>query len=85
MSRCFAAVCLKRLWAWLVQVSDQAVRLWQEGWFQGAAQPSGVSALRNPKVRPALTPAPRHACWLHRKATNGLACAFSLLQSFCGS
>ncbi|CAK0786439.1 hypothetical protein CVIRNUC_009652 [Coccomyxa viridis] len=31
------------------QVSDQAVRLWQEGWFQGSAQPSGVSVLRNPK------------------------------------
>ena len=32
------------------QVSDQAVRLWQEGWFQGSAEPSGVSTLRNPKV-----------------------------------
>jgi hypothetical protein len=33
------------------QVSDQAVRLWQEGWFQEAAAPSGVSTLRNPKAR----------------------------------
>ncbi len=35
------------------QVSDQAVRLWQEGWFQEAAEPGGVLALRNPKARPA--------------------------------
>ena len=33
-----------------MQVSDQAVRLWQEGWFQMGAEPSGVSTLRNPKV-----------------------------------
>jgi hypothetical protein len=32
------------------QVSDQAVHLWQEGWFQNGAEPSGVSVLRNPKV-----------------------------------
>ncbi|CAL5226154.1 g8977 [Coccomyxa viridis] len=31
------------------QVSDQAVRLWQEGWFQSSAEPSGVSILRDPK------------------------------------
>ncbi len=33
------------------QVSDQAVRLWQEGWFQNGGEPSGVSILRDPKVR----------------------------------
>lgn len=33
-----------------MQVSDQAVRLWQGGWFQTAAEPSGVSVLRDPKV-----------------------------------
>ena len=38
-------------------MSDQAVRLWQEGWFQGSAQPSGVSVLRNPKVCHALAQA----------------------------
>ena len=26
------------------------MRLWQEGWFQSSAEPSGVSTLRNPKV-----------------------------------
>ena len=34
-----------------MQVSDQAVRLWQEGWFQSSAEPSGVSILRDPKAR----------------------------------
>ncbi len=33
-------------------MSDQAVRLWQEGWFQSSAEPSGVSTLRDPKVCP---------------------------------
>lgn len=39
--------CCRRAHA---QVSDQAVRLWQEGWFQDSAEPSGVSVLRNPRV-----------------------------------
>ncbi len=34
------------------QVSDQAVRLLQDGWFQPQEQPSGESKLRNPKVPP---------------------------------
>lgn len=33
------------------QVSDQAVRLVRDGWFQPQEQPSGESKLRNPKVR----------------------------------
>lgn len=32
------------------QVSDQTVRLWQEGWFTNSTEFSGVSILRNPKV-----------------------------------
>ncbi|KAK9919102.1 hypothetical protein WJX75_009428 [Coccomyxa subellipsoidea] len=31
------------------QVSDQTVRLWQEGWFTNSTEFSGVSILRNPK------------------------------------
>lgn len=38
------------------QVSDQAVRLWQEGWFTNSTEFSGVSQLRNPKVRPVSPP-----------------------------
>ena len=70
------------MWAWLVQVSDQAVRLWQEGWFQASAQPSGVSVLRNPKVCHALaqalsagvscitqTAASWHAQWMRIRAS----------------
>ena len=57
MSQYCVAMSRTQMWAWLVQVSDQAVRLWQEGWFQGSAQPSGVSVLRNPKVRHALAQA----------------------------
>ncbi|KAK9826206.1 hypothetical protein WJX81_008221 [Elliptochloris bilobata] len=38
------------------QVSDQAVRLWQEGWFQEQAEPSGVLPLRNPKEPGAKAP-----------------------------
>ena len=34
----------------VVQVTDQAVRLWQEGWFTNSTDYSGVSAMRNPKV-----------------------------------
>ena len=41
-----------------MQVSDQAVRLWQEGWFQTAAEPSGVSVLRDPKVSFTVLTAP---------------------------
>lgn len=33
------------------------MRLWQEGWFQEQAEPSGVLPLRNPKVR---LPSPLH-------------------------
>ncbi len=33
------------------QVSDQAVRLWKEGWFQPQEALCGESKLRNPKVR----------------------------------
>lgn len=33
------------------QVSDQAVRLLRDGWFQQQDQPSGESTLRDPKVR----------------------------------
>ena len=33
------------------QVSDQAVRLARDGWFQPQEEPSGESKLRNPKVR----------------------------------
>ena len=32
------------------QVSDQAVRLWKEGWFQPQEALCGESKLRNPKV-----------------------------------
>jgi hypothetical protein len=32
------------------QVSDQAVQLLRDGWFQPQDQPSGESKLRNPKV-----------------------------------
>ncbi len=44
-----AVRAISSMWA-VLQVSDQAVRLWQEGWFQTGAEPSGVSTLRNPKV-----------------------------------
>ncbi len=42
------------------QVSDQAVRLWQEGWFQTQAEPSGVLSLRNPKAPPPCIQTQRH-------------------------
>ena len=35
------------------------MRLWQEGWFQEQAEPSGVLPLRNPKAR---LPSPLHSC-----------------------
>ena len=38
--------CLLRVQAFAV--SDQAVRLVKQGWFQEQAEPSGVSTLRNP-------------------------------------
>ena len=31
-------------------MSDQAVRLWKEGWFQPQDAPCGESKLRNPQV-----------------------------------
>lgn len=34
------------------QVSRQCVKLWRAGWFQEQAEPSGLSTLRDPKVRP---------------------------------
>ena len=48
-------VGLTGLVSWVVQafqVSDQAVKLWKEGWFQPQDAHCGESKLRNPKVWP---------------------------------
>ena len=44
------------------QVSDQAVRLVCDDWFQPQEQPSGESKLRNPKVRGARLPLKTSRC-----------------------
>ncbi len=41
-----------------LQVSDQCVKLVKAGWFDVQKEPSGVSTLTNPNVRPQAVPNP---------------------------
>jgi len=45
-----------------MQVSDQCVKLVKAGWFDVQKEPSGVSTLTNPKVRPQGTSACPQPC-----------------------
>ncbi len=53
-----------------MQVSDQCVKLVKASWFDVQKEPSGVSTLTNPKVRPQGTSACPQPCIIMELSTS---------------
>ncbi len=61
-----------------MQVSDQCVKLVKAGWFDIQKEPSGVSTLTNPNVRPQGTSACPQPCITVEYVQVPLSCGSSI-------